>query len=382
MAVALAAGVAIGWSGGASAETVQQRQWHLGYLKIADAQRITTGRGVTVAVIDSGVDAGHPDLSGQVRSGTCASNPGPGSDQRPTEDFNGHGTQMAGLIVAKGGAGALGIAPNANVMPICVDDTGAYQEVGEQEVAQGIRYATDHGATVINVSLGGPRSPSTVLEQAVGYALTHDVVVVAAAGNVSQGDTAVADVARIPGVVAVTGVGPGGSFWSGSVQGPQVAVAGPAVGITSTDSTEKTDSPNTDKYVTASGTSGASAIVSGVVALIRSKYPHLDAINVINRLVRTADDNGPPGRDPQYGFGVVDPVRALTAAVPSTSVNPLGAPSSPVPTSPSSTITEPSAPAAHRGGSSGWLVAVVIGLVAAGAVVGAVLVARMRGGKT
>jgi membrane-anchored mycosin MYCP len=379
---AVAVCVVIAWPGVASAESVRAQQWHLGYLRIPEAQRITTGEDVTVAVIDSGVDATNPDLSGQVVLGACAAHPGPRGDQEPTEDFNGHGTAMAGDIAAKGGddGHTLGVAPGVRIMPFCIDGTNVDQYVAEQEVSQGIIYATDHGASVINMSLGSSRPTSSGLQRAVGYALAHNVVVIASAGNVAEGATSVADVARIPGVVAVTGVTRTGGFWSGSAQGPEAGIAAPAVDITSTDSTQKTDKPNTSAYATGSGTSDAAAIVSGVVALIRAKYPTLDAVNVINRLVKTADDKGAPGRDPQYGYGVVDPVRALTADVPKVGVNPLGTPPAPVSASHSTAAGQ----AAGKGGGGegfGWLAALVGGLlllVLVGVVVLVVLVAGRR----
>jgi type VII secretion-associated serine protease mycosin len=360
---------------GASADSIRAQQWHLDYLRIPAAHGLSTGKGVTVAVIDSGVDITNPDLTGKVTSGFCAANPGPGNDQKPTDDFDGHGTGMAGDIAAKGGddSHALGIAPGAKIMPICVDISATDFNVGQREAIQGIHYAVDHGASVINISLGSNRAPLPALEQAVSYALTHNVVVVAAAGNVAQGDKSLTDVARIPGVVAVSGLNRGGSFWAGSVQDPQVSVAAPAEDITSTDSTEKTDVSNTSNYGTASGTSDAAAIVSGVVALIRSKYPKLDAVNVINRLVKTADDRGVPGRDPQYGFGVVDPVKALTADVSAVSANPLGMPPTPAASVHSTDAGGISGRAAGKAGGGGLLVVVVlvvVVLVAAGVVVG------------
>jgi membrane-anchored mycosin MYCP len=357
-------------------------QWHLGALGIAAAQRITTGQGVTVAVIDSGVDATNPDMQGQLVTGTCFGAPAQ-AGAAPTDDNDGHGTMVAGLIAAKGGGGghALGIAPGAKVMPICIDTTHIDQTVVEREAVQAIHYAVDHGASVINISLGSSRPSLPVLEQAMGYALLHNVVVVAGAGNTAQGDSAIADVARIPGVVAVTGTGQDGLFWSGSAQGPQAGVAAPAVSITSTYSSEADSGPAT--YGEGSGTSYATAIVSGVVALVRSRFPGLDAVDVINRLVRTADDKGAVGRDPEYGFGVVDPVKALTAQVGSVSVNPLGTPPSPSPSAsgPAASGTSGAARAEGDGGGSGVLVGVLVGGVAVVVgmfVVAAVLWSRRR----
>ncbi|MGA8114821.1 MAG: S8 family serine peptidase [Actinocatenispora sp.] len=126
----------------------------------------------------------------------------------------------------------------------------------------------------------------------------------------------------MPGVVTVAGTGRGGSFWTGSVHGPRVSIAAPAKDIVSS----AAPAQSSTGYASGVGTSASAAIVSGVVALIRARYPKLNAANVINRLVKTSDDKGPKGRDGKYGFGVVDPVAALTAAVPFTSVNPLGDP--------------------------------------------------------
>jgi membrane-anchored mycosin MYCP len=352
-AVALAAVLIM--PGTASADPTLGEQWHLGALNISAAQGISTGQGVTVAVIDSGVDATNPDVEGQLVTGTCFA-----KYLQPTDDNDGHGTMVAGLIAAKsGGAGhALGVAPGARIMPICIDTMHIDQSVAERETVQAIHYAVDHGASVINISQGSSRPTLPVLEQAMGYALLHNVVVVAAAGNTAQGDSGVADVARIPGVVAVTGTGRNGLFWSGSAQGPQAGVAAPAVDINSTYSSEADNGPGT--YGEGSGTSYATAIVSGVVALIRSRYPGADAVDVINRLVRTADDKGAVGRDPEYGFGVVDPVKALTARVGAVSVNPLGTPPSPSPSGAAARGTGGAARAEGDGGGSGVLVGVLV----------------------
>ena len=144
---------------------------------------------------------------------------------------------------------------------------------------------------------------------------------VVSAGNIAKGEKAVTSPANIPGVIAVTGTTRGGAFWSGSVQGPEAAVSAPGDGIFNI-------GPN-HGYGWGDGTSDSAAIVSGVVALIRSKYPDLDAANVINRIIRTARDAGPAGRDPQYGFGRIAPVAALTADVPAVSENPLLGPTPP-----------------------------------------------------
>jgi type VII secretion-associated serine protease mycosin len=302
--------------GAAHAETVRGLQWYLSPLRVAAAQAITQGQGVTVAVIDTGVDATHPDLAGQVLSGYGIGAGAAADGRHDSDTTGGHGTGMASLIVGKGGGDMhlLGIAPKAKILPIAVGGTRS-----SDDESQAIRWAVDHGAKVINISAGGQAAPSSTERAAVQYALSHDVVVVAAAGNRPQGDAFVGTPANIPGVVAVSAIGKDGQFWSGSVSGPETVVAAPGDEVIT--AAPAGTSPN--GYFLGHGTSGATAIVSGVLALIRAKYPQANVANVINRLIRTARDLGPSGRDRQYGFGLVDPVPALTGSVPDVTANPL-----------------------------------------------------------
>ena len=292
-------------------------QWYLDELRIDQVRKLSTGRGVIVGVVDSGVDATHPDIRGRVLPGGRSY--GATGDGRADED--GHGTHMAGIIAATNAAadGVDGIAPGARILPIKIKKGKGL--ASSQAVAQGIRMAVDGGATVVNVSVGGTAAASPGEKEAITYALAKDVVVVVSAGNIAKGEKAVTSPANIPGVIAVTGTTRGGAFWSGSVQGPEAAVSAPGDGIFNI-------GPN-HGYGWGDGTSDSAAIVSGVVALIRSKFPDLDAANVINRIIRTARDAGPAGRDPQYGFGRIDPVAALTADVPAVSENPLLGPTPP-----------------------------------------------------
>ncbi|MBQ1053471.1 type VII secretion-associated serine protease mycosin [Micromonospora sp. C32] len=292
-------------------------QWYLDELRIDQVRKLSTGRGVIVGVVDSGVDATHPDIRGRVLPGGRSY--GATGDGRADED--GHGTHMAGIIAATNAAadGVDGIAPSARILPIKIKKGKG--RASSQAVSQGIRMAVDGGATVVNVSVGGAAAASPGEKEAITYALSKDVVVVVSAGNIAKGEKAITSPANIPGVIAVTGTTRGGIFWSGSVQGPEAAVSAPGDGIFNI-------GPN-HGYGWGDGTSDSAAIVSGVVALIRSKYPDLDAANVINRIIRTARDAGPAGRDPQYGFGRIDPVAALTADVPAVSENPLLGPTPP-----------------------------------------------------
>ena len=320
---------------------VRQMQWHLDYLHIAEAQKISTGEKVVVAVVDTGVEAAHPDLAGQVDVGVDISGQDDGHGAR--RDDNGHGTAMAGLIAAIGGGPthAYGVAPGVRILPIRITHGGGALR---GDIARGIREAADRGAKVINVSFGGDREVVPQETDAVAYAVAKDAVVVAAAGNTARGDTRVVTPARIPGVIAVTGFDQSGQFWSGSVQGPEAALCAPGPGIVSTDSPTG--------YRIGDGTSDATAIVSAVAAMVRARYPNLDAANVINRLIRTADDAGPPGRDPQYGFGRINPLRALTEQVAPVTANPLGSPGQPSagPTVKASSGATAGAGAAHTGG--------------------------------
>ncbi|MFG1843500.1 type VII secretion-associated serine protease mycosin [Micromonospora sp. NPDC049175] len=298
----------------AAAAPRRAEQWYVDELRMEQAHQLSTGRGVVVAVIDSGVDANHPDLKGQVLPGGRSD--GGSGDGRV--DAQGHGTHMAGIIAATnaGPDGVDGIAPGAKILPIRLDDSAEDDApYNDALVSRGIRMAVDGGAKVINISLGKPSAVSPEEVSAIQYAWEHDVVVVVAAGNIANGSVKVEAPASVPGVIAVTGTTRGGKFWSGSVQGPEAVVAAPGDDIYNV---------GRDKgYGWGDGTSDSAAIVSGIAALIRSKYPNLDAANVINRIIRTARDAGPAGRDPQYGFGLIDPVTALSANVPPVAANPL-----------------------------------------------------------
>ncbi|MEU4569660.1 S8 family serine peptidase [Micromonospora sp. NPDC023956] len=301
--------------GPARAETVRGYQWYLDTLRIPQAHQLSKGSGVTVAVIDGGVDASHPDLRGQVLRGHGIGGDAAADGRRDTNRI-GHGTGMAGLIAGRGGGTdrLLGIAPAAKILPVSV---GARFDPGELPTA--IRWAVDNGADVVNLSLGTPGRPDRAELDAIRYALDKDVVVVASAGNREQGDTGVTSPANIPGVVAVAGLAEKGGAFAGSVRGPEIVLAAPQERIISS----RPYAVSKNGYGLTSGTSDSAAIVSGVAALVRSRYPDLDAANVVNRLIRTADDEGRSGRDDQYGFGAVDPVAALRGTVPAVRGNPL-----------------------------------------------------------
>ncbi|MFI5906243.1 type VII secretion-associated serine protease mycosin [Dactylosporangium sp. NPDC051541] len=324
-ALGCSGGVLVG-VGGAHADEARSEQWQLGALDARDAWKVSTGRGVIVAVIDSGVDASHPDLDGQVLPGVDLVDPGAGNQGQ--FDPVGHGTTVAALIAgsSRDNAGAEGIAPGAKILPIRVlDKANKYDDPGV--VAQALRWAVDHHASVINLSLGGALR-SEAIAGALQYAAAHDVVVVACTGNIAT-DTSIHQVwypAREPGVVAVAGLGAmagargtgsqsSETLWSGSLTGPETVLAAPAVNLIGA-------KPG-GGYWQVQGTSFAAPLVAGAASLVRARFPKMSAANVINRLIGTAKDLGPRGRDDRFGYGEVDPAAALRTDVGEVSDNPL-----------------------------------------------------------
>lgn len=283
-------------------ELVRNDQWHLRYLKSADANRISKGEGITVAVLDTGVDP-HQDLRQNLLPGIDLASTGNHIDPA---DRGSHGTSMAGLIAAHGTGphlGALGIAPAAKILPIKFKQTN--DGGNSEDLAAAIEWATTHGADIINIS--AISGTSNRLKTALRTAAQSDIIVVAAAGNRPE-DSGVGYPALEEQVVAVGGIDRQGNRAAISVTGQEIDLTAPAVEIYST----SVD----NKYSKGTGTSGATAIVAGAAALVRSKYPYLPAAEVVHRLTATAVDKGPPGRDDEYGYGVIDLVAALTADVP------------------------------------------------------------------
>jgi hypothetical protein len=272
-------------------------KWHVD----KDVWPVSHGDGVTVAVIDTGVGGGQwtpPEMRGDFLL--------PGTDLREeggdsTYDGNGHGTEMAELIAARGtNGGYAGLAPKAKILPIAV--------ISGVDVSKGIRYAVDHGAKVINISMAGiaiGNVCSDTEQGAVDYAVAHDVIIVAGAGNSGNGDNNTEAPAGCPGVTAAGAVDRSGKPWQKTQRKPYVAVAAPGV--------EMPVKNNYNESVSTSGTSDSSALVTATMALVRAKFPKLSAREVVQRVVATADDAGTPGRDDVTGYGVVNPVRALTA---------------------------------------------------------------------
>ncbi|MFJ1705765.1 S8 family serine peptidase [Kitasatospora sp. NPDC088346] len=300
----------------ASADQVRDAQWVNQYFKLDKIWQVTKGEGVTVAVIDNGVDGTHADLTGQVLPGFDPGNQG--RESKPTDP---HGTKMASLIAAHGhgaDAGAVGLAPGVKILPIM-----STYDNGKDATPEAIRWAVDKGAKVINLSIGGTRPPTQKEEDAVAYALQKDVLVVAAAGN--EATSPVTSPGSVPGVLTVGAVDKTGTIWKNSNYGPEVLIAAPGVDIVSAGPCSG------GTYCVGDGTSDSTAFVSAAAALVRAKYPKLTAGQVANRLVKTALAPAALGGaklpDQHYGYGIVQPYEALTKDIPAGSeLGPLAKP--------------------------------------------------------
>lgn len=282
----------------------QQRSWRS--MNVPATWSYPDAKGLVVAVVDSGVDGTHPDLRGRVLPGaqfldpTVESSTGNGWNDR-----FGHGTAVAGIIGAgvDNGVGMAGIARGARILPVRVlDSTGQGSDVN---VARGIVWAVDHGARVVNLSLGDSH-PSDVEEAALQYANAHDVTVVASAGNSATSGNPVMYPAAYPGVIAVGADDGSGHAASFSEHGAFVDLSAPGVGVVVTE-------PNSG-YGIGDGTSFAAPAVTAAAALLRGNLPALSAEAARRLLESTARDLGTPGVDPYFGHGSVNPAAAMARA--------------------------------------------------------------------
>lgn len=266
---------------------------------------ITQGQGVTVAVVDTGVDGQQPFLAGAVLPGTDVINGGGSADT----DCDGHGTFVAGIVAGRQlpGFGFSGVAPEATILP--VRQANSTSDGTAQSLADGIRAAVSQHARVINVSIVTAQ-PTLGLALAIRFALAHDVVVVAAAGNDFVQGNAVQYPAGFPGVLAVGAVGADGQRASFSETGPDIGVVAPGTDLLGP------GAGGQGLVSTAGGTSFAAPFVAGVAALIRAYYPHLSAAQVIRRIEVTADHPAGTLPAPSLGWGEVNPYAAVTAVLP------------------------------------------------------------------
>jgi len=283
---------------GTEADPKKQDMYHLSLLQIDKALELAGNNDVKVAVIDSGVDFKHPDLKSQVLPPYNAAAP------VNTYSPSGHGTHVAGIIGAAkdNGIGGHGINPNAKILPIDVfnGEEDAYDFV----IAQGILYAIEQGADVINMSLGLPVD-STLLKEAVQKAIDKGITIVAAAGNESTDNYSFP--ASYEGVIGVGSTNNRNELSYYSNYGPSVDVVAPGEDVYSTFYDEEKGS----SFKEESGTSMASPVVAGIASLLKSKYPNLKPHEIEAILEMTAKDLGKKGYDLTFGHGLVDPVKAL-----------------------------------------------------------------------
>ncbi|MFF4451038.1 type VII secretion-associated serine protease mycosin [Streptomyces goshikiensis] len=286
----------------AHAETIREKQWHLTAMKADDIWRVSTGKGVTVAVIDSGVER-IPELEGQVLPGKDFATSGYEGDERT--DYDNHGTTMAAIIAGSGkhpsGDGAFGLAPGAKILPIRVPHE---DDVMSPSWTAAIRYAADSDAKIINISMASPEEDPARLA-AVKYALSKDKLIFAGVGNHGASTNEVLYPAATPGVVGVGAVDPGGAVTAESQHGPQVDISAPGIEIF-------TACAGGTGVCRNHGTSDATALTSASAALLWSAHPDWTNNQVLRVLLNTA---GKPKdgakRNDWIGYGVVRPKIAL-----------------------------------------------------------------------
>ncbi|SEC50814.1 type VII secretion-associated serine protease mycosin [Streptomyces misionensis] len=295
----------------AHADTVRQRQWYLDAMHAEQMWKTSTGKGITIAVIDTGVQADIPDLSGQVVAGKDFSKRA--GDERT--DYDGHGTVIATLIAGTGAKGATtgsyGLAPGTRIMPIRVpgfierNRTDGNQDDFPTAAAKAIRFAAESDAQIINISAGST-AQSQALTDAVAYALSRGKLIFAAAGN--DGDTLNAPQypAATPGAVGVGAIDRDVKATKESEHGPQVDLVAPGEDIVSAclGGTELCNSH---------GTSDATALASASAALIWSKHPNWTNNQVLRVMLDTASKpTSGKERTDYLGYGAIRPRIALS----------------------------------------------------------------------
>jgi subtilisin family serine protease len=301
------------------------------------------GQGVTIAEIDTGVDANLAVFRGRVLPGTDFGRFGGDGRTDRDKDPYGHGTSMASIMVGRPGQfGIEGLAPGAKLLPVAVPLAGTTDAAPDDHLALAIRWAANHGAKIISMSLGGVRRPARNAiacpndeQQAIFHALRKGAVVLAASGNRGDQDDAVEEPGVCLGVVSVGAVDSSGTVSSFSSHQNYLTLTAPGVAIASIGHDGAPYSGN--------GTSQATAVASAAAALVWSKYPHLTASQLVGRLLATADRHG-AGPDPAYGYGTINPLRATTASVPRTAPDPVYSDARPFLLHDAATPPQPAAP--------------------------------------
>jgi len=298
--------------------------WHVPSLWTGGA----SGQGVTIAEIDTGVNASLPELAGKVLPGkNFGTAGGDGRTDRAVEQF-GHGTAMASIMVAQRGGfmNITGLAPGAKLLPVAVplSKTTDVPRNGDDQLPEAIRWAADHGGKIISMSLGGARKRSEGLpcpsgeQQAINHAINKGAIVLASSGNDAKTGSPVEDPGVCLGVVSVGAVDRHGTVAPFSSRHKYLTVTAPGVNIPSLARVPRS-------AYRGDGTSQATAITAAALALIWSKYPALSGQQVVAQMLATLDH--PPGtqgrQDPSYGYGIVNPYRAITTPPAANAPNPV-----------------------------------------------------------
>ncbi|MEU7595003.1 S8 family serine peptidase [Streptomyces sp. NPDC039022] len=371
--VALTGALLLAAGGTAQADQVRSKQWPLEAFGAKDIWKQATGKGVTVALIETGVRTSHQDLTGQFVPGKDFTQGVDGSEVlKPGQDIRDHGTAMAGIIAghghgAGGAQGVKGLAPGAKIMPLT-----AYKNE-----SSATRYAADHGADIINMSYGVTRDADTC--ESIRYALDKGVIVVAGVGN--DGAAKKNYPAACPGVIGVGAVDEYGEVWTRSNYNDTVDLLAPGVDMSLAQG--KSDSA----YTTNDGTSSATAYVSAAAALLREKFPDLTPGQIANRLVKTAGLAKPEKAknlklpDAHYGYGFIQPAAALTRDIPAgPAQGPLDMPQGKA-AQPAAGAGQGQEAASATDSKSKWMVigGAALALVVVAGVIVAVVVSRRRG---
>jgi subtilisin family serine protease len=269
-------------------------QYAVGKLRLPQAHKLAHGMNVTIAVIDSGIDAGHPELANTITDNFDAL----GSKEGPHV----HGTGIAGAIAAHGRL--MGSAPEARIIAIrAFASAQGGAESSSYIIIKSLNYAVLHGAQIINMSFAGPKD--LLIERGIAASAARDVVLVAAAGNGGPKSPPLFPAAN-PNVIAVSGTDAQDRLFAASNRGVHIALAAPGADIF-------LPAPD-QKYQMTSGTSFSAAFVSGIAALLLERNPTLKPNDVRAILTSTARDLGTPGKDELFGYGQADAFAAATAA--------------------------------------------------------------------
>lgn len=302
-------------------DPMTQDQYTLNRINAPQAWDITQGNANTViAIVDTGIDLGHPDLKAKLVPGFSAlKDKDTSNGQDKGGDDNGHGTHCAGIAAAIGnnGVGVAGIALNNKIMPVRV--LGGAGSGSLFSIAKGVSWAANNGAKVISMSLGGPSSAmDLVVERSIKDTVKNDAVVVAAMGNSGKEENSVPAIfaAKYKNVIAVGATDSNDKKAPFSTWGSHITVGAPGVQILSTMPTYDVfltkEYGISNNYAKLSGTSMATPAVSGVVGLMRSKFPNLKAEQIRAKLEKSVEDLGEAGFDKYFGNGRVDAFKAVS----------------------------------------------------------------------